>query len=397
MGHKGMTGVAFAGLAAAMLMPTAAMAQQDRVSGSEKGSLLIFSKYEVRWNSSGDLVQDTFITMSNDAPSDVKVQFYVINGDEPILGHPGWNYFDIEVTLTGNQPFWWALGRESGPGTFQPVRVLDPGEGGMPPHGRPANDGTGEYYLRGTVYGWAVTDTDNLEITHNHLSGSATLVNYYNETAWEYNAWAFNRLSDEAGDGQLSIDGEEYVEAYSQLLINFQAAGSDAYSLLAGENASAVISDTDVTLHPVSADLRPDEPGEPVATKAHYDVWNENEVKLSGAYRCVTCWDQTLLSDYGIPNHFTVVHLQTSHGKARIDGLESPLCPGSEDAAILGVIARQLYFDSDYPSAISGTNMIGMGRESAAVQYAPLAPPPEAPQVKEFDFNSFLNGLFSSK
>lgn len=389
MGHKGIYGVAIAGLAAAMLTPAPAMAQQDRVSGTEKGSLLMFSKFEVRWESTGELVQDTFIQMSNDHPNDIKVQFYVVNGDDAIAGHPGWNYFDIETTLTGNQPFWWALGREEGPGAFQPVRVLDPGENGEPPHGRPANDGTDDWYLRGFVYGWAVDDVDNLEVKHNHLSGTATLVNYRYKTAWEYNAWAFQRLNEDAGDGVLNLDNAEYAGVYSQLLINFQAAGSDAWG---------PTSNTDVTLHAASADLRPDAPGVPVTTKAHYDVWNENEVKLSGAYRCLTCWDQTLLSDYGIPNHFTIIHLQTNHGKARIDGLASPLCTGSIDAAILGVVARELRFGPGGDMggrAMSGTNMIGMGNEAAVVQYAPLAPPPEKPATPFQKVNSLLKGLRS--
>lgn len=384
MGHKGIYGVALAGLAASMLMPAPAMAQQDRVSGTEKGSLLMFSKFEVRWDEFGNLVQDTFITMSNDLPNDVKVQFYVVNGDPAIPGHPGWNNFDIETTLTGNQPFWWALGRTSGPGAFQPVVTLDP------PVGRPANDGTADTYIRGFVYGWAVTDFDNLEMRHNHLSGTATIVNYRDMTAWEYNAWAFARLTDEAGDGVLNMDGSEYVQSYSQLLINFQAAGSDAYSM----GPYMVVSDTDVTLHPISVDFRQETEG-PVITKAHYDVWNENEVKLSGAYRCIECWDQTFLSDYGIPNHFDVIHLQTSHGKARIDGLFSQLCPGSEDAAILGVVARYLYFPANYvgPAAVSGTNMIGMGLESGAIQYDSLAPPPEAPSNPFKAVDSLLQGL----
>lgn len=384
MGHKGIYGVALAGLAASMLMPAPAMAQQDRVSGTEKGSLLMFSKFEVRWDEFGACVQDTFITMSNDHPNDVKVQFYVVNGDPAIPGHPGWNNFDIETTLTGNQPFWWALGRTEGPGAFQPVITLDP------PYGRPADDGTGDTYIRGFVYGWCVDDLENREIKHNHLSGSATLVNYRDMHAWEYNAWAFQRLTEEPGDGVLNMDGLEYANSYSQLLINFQAAGSDAYSY----GPYLVVSDTDVTLHPISVDFRQETAG-PRITKAHYDVWNENEVKLSGAYRCVWCWDQTFLSDYGIPNHFDVIHLQTSHGKARIDGLASQLCPGSTEEAILGVVARYLYFgagNSMY-GAVSGTNMIGMGLEGGVIEYDSLDPPPEAPVNPFRAVDSLLQGL----
>jgi hypothetical protein len=72
------------GLGATLLLPNLASAQQDRVSATEKGSLLYFSKVELRWNSSGDLVQDTFICLTNDATEDVLVQMYFVNGDDEI-------------------------------------------------------------------------------------------------------------------------------------------------------------------------------------------------------------------------------------------------------------------------------------------------------------------------
>ncbi len=60
----------------------------DRVSGSEKGSLLIFSKVEIRWDTAGNVIQDTFLNMANDWPQDVQVQMYFVNGDPP-LDEPG--------------------------------------------------------------------------------------------------------------------------------------------------------------------------------------------------------------------------------------------------------------------------------------------------------------------
>ena len=55
-----------------------------RVSGTEKGSLLIFSKIEIRWDAAGNVVQDTFLDISNDWPADVLVKLYFINGDPPL-------------------------------------------------------------------------------------------------------------------------------------------------------------------------------------------------------------------------------------------------------------------------------------------------------------------------
>ena len=43
--------------------------QAPRVDMTRKGSLLIFSKVELRWNASGELIQDTFLDLSNDYPA----------------------------------------------------------------------------------------------------------------------------------------------------------------------------------------------------------------------------------------------------------------------------------------------------------------------------------------
>lgn len=56
------------------------------MSATEKGSLLYFSKVELRWEGTPPYapVQDTFIMLTNDFPGQVRVQLYFINGDEPI-------------------------------------------------------------------------------------------------------------------------------------------------------------------------------------------------------------------------------------------------------------------------------------------------------------------------
>jgi hypothetical protein len=162
--------------------------------------------------------------------------------------------------------------------------------------------------------------------------------------------------------------------------------------------------DTDLTLLPISVDLRQETDG-PVTTKAHFDVWNEEEIKFSGAYRCITCWDQWLLSRHGIPNHFTRANLQTNKGKARIDGIASQLCDYDNDpkdqkalgddindivsrpASLLGVAMKQLTFGgpgnvaSDTTPvgvARAGTMLHGMGSEAGEIKVDVLGPPDEA-------------------
>jgi hypothetical protein len=99
--------------------------------------------------------------------------------------------------------------------------------------------------------------------------------------------------------------------------------------------------------------------------------------------RCIICWDQTLLSNYGFqsfggtvaqfPNHFLLGNLQTDKGRARIDGLASGVvCPAQAGAAtstvdpILGVVAKHLSFDG-VVAARAGTNLHGLGLQSDGV------------------------------
>ncbi|MCP5119171.1 MAG: hypothetical protein GY953_50870, partial [bacterium] len=252
--------------------------------------------------------------IQRDAPLDAAA------GERP---HPGWNWIDNEITLTANEPASWSVftGQPKG---LSPFQVLDPG---FPP-GRPDPDAPGERMLRGYVIGFAVNEFGE-QIRWNHLAGGATIVNYRDASAWQYCAWAFSARGNPIaanGDpvgtpGMLNLDGVEYAAPYSHLLMHFHAVGSSRFS---GGNRQ-VIADTDVTILPGPADLRQETDG-PVTTKAHFDVWNENEVKFSGAHRCVTCWDQTLLSAYDFPNHFLQFNLQTAVGMARIDGLASQDC-----------------------------------------------------------------------
>ena len=395
---------------------------QDRASGTEKGSLLIFSKVEIRWDQAGNLVQDTFLDISNDKAEAVDVKFYFINGDAALeadgleRAHPGWNNVDGKMRLTANQPAYFsALTGMPGPrmstGPLAPFGILDPGS----PPGRPATDGTNDRVLRGIIYAWAV-DNEEKEIKWDHLKGEALLVNYRDGTSWEYNAWAF-QVVEKIYDGdrtssanrRLELDGREYAKGPAQLLFDFYASGSSAFSGTGGAFAGEVVVETDLTLHPVSVDLRQETDG-PVTTKANITVWNENEAQFTGLHRCISCWDQTLLSlytDQGIANHFLRSNLQTDKGKARIDGIESMVCDVdfdpdnnddfpfpprggddrddrdilSEDAAILGVAAKFLTFGNGVKFDQSGLNLIATGRESASIKYDDVdGSPPSAEQ-----------------
>jgi len=412
-----------AGAVATAMLASPAMAQ--RVSASEKGSLLIFSKVELRWNAAGNLIQDTFIDLTNDYPADVCVQMYFIQGDPEILAtpteryHPCCNNVDVGICLTANQPTYWSAATgQPGLGGVSPFTILDPGT----PPGRPDPAGSADRVLRGYIIAWAV-DEFGREIRWNHLKGDVVIVNYLLGTAWEYTAWAFASVVPDGPDADLDANGElhpnpgvfnlgglgaDYVPAFDLLLLDFYAVGSTALS-----GPTSVVVDTDLTLFPVDADLR-QEYDHHVTTKASFTIWNMNETKLTGLDRCIHCWDQWLLSQYGIPNHFLLYNLQTNKGKAQIDGLASQLCDfdydpsdictqndlaaggtganpncdprdvESQNAALLGVVAKHLSFSSG-TYATAGMNLIGLGTQPAVIQADVQSPggggPPERPET----------------
>ncbi len=399
----------------------------DRMEASTKGSLLLFSKVEVKWNSSGVVTQDTILELTNDGNSEVCVQLYLVNGDAPMdaifagsppmqvaEGEPGWNWVDCSFCMTKDHPIYWSaatgapgVGTLGSGGGCQPWDILDPaGMDGVP--GRPDPTVPGGKVLRGFVYGWAV-DLNGCQIRWNHLSGSATLVNYVDTSAWEYNAWAsqVNPAIPEGAQvgptcGRINLDGLFYEAPYDLLLYNFFASGSTALS----RNPNNMVSvDSSLTLHPVSVDVRQDSQG-PITTKAHIDIWNQNEAGRSGTTRCITCWDQTLLSQYGNPNNFLLNNLGTDKGKARINGMRSNVCDVncfadrrlvtdevgiedildllgidwvcSYDAALMGVEATYLSFTgASTGREAAGTNLFGMGLQRAFIKYDLVAPPGE--------------------
>jgi hypothetical protein len=402
----------FFGLGFALASSAFAQNGTNRTSTVKKGSLLIYPKVELRWDAAGKLTQDTFITLVNDFNRDVDVKIYFVQGDGPLdpvyadpdetilveRGHQGWNQVDCGIELTENESTY--LSMANGGNGCQRFTILD---GGTPP-GRPNTEPDGGRVLRGFVYAFATDDEQN-EIVFNHLTGHADLVNYALRSAWEYQAYAFQTVANQttgtwpdATSGELSLDGVEYDYSFNQLVFDFYAVGSTAFS----NGGITVMLDTDLTLHPVSADLRQDSCG-PITTKAHFDIWNANEEFRSGTTRCITCWDQTLLSAYSVgngeDNNFMLLDLGTDKGKARIDGVASFECDNlfvppdledailqylllhdregcyytindSQNASLLGVAAKVLAFSGGATGRTwAGMNLVGSGQESAQIYY----------------------------
>jgi hypothetical protein len=403
---------------------------------TQKGSLLFFPQVEVKWNAAGDVRQDTFLEISNDFPEDIDVQFYFVNGDAPTAAqclpecylihgglctevagcvteraHPGWNWVDVQVPLTANQPLYWSAA------TGQPVGVsslaiLDPGT----PPGRPDPDpdNPGGRVIRGYILGWAV-NRDGHEVRWNHLTGAALILDYDDFSGWEYKAWAFQTrqavhggeppnclafnldsgqcMDSQVVPGRLDLDGYEYDPCPGRLQFQFRTVGSVLEGL--SHEAPDVAVDTNLALSLCGSDLRQETVG-PTTTKAKFDIWNENEVRFSGTERCLTCWNLSPLHSYttlGIPNHFLMRNLHTQSGRARVNGVASNVCDvngtKSVDAALLGVAHKVLRFpysvvkDTVFISEPtrrekSGLELVGQGDEVAQILYDIVEQPQEA-------------------
>ncbi|MEK6674081.1 MAG: isopeptide-forming domain-containing fimbrial protein [Planctomycetota bacterium] len=239
-----------------------------RASNSEKGSLLVYPKVEIKWNAQGQLIQDTFVGITNDFAGSVRVQLYFINGDratDPVLAgdppveieraHPGCNWVDNRILLTANEPTYWsaATGLPKG---VSPWSILDPG---VPP-GRPDRDprNPGGRVVRGYILAWAV-DVESQEIRWNHLTGQSTIINYADTSAWDYNAWSFQAITGATNGsllstpyGRLDLDGSEYDTAPNTLHLDFYTSGS----AIGSGAGTGVLIDTDLTLWAAVKDLR---------------------------------------------------------------------------------------------------------------------------------------------
>jgi len=347
---------------------------QTRVSATEKGSLLVYPKVEVRWDARGYLIQDTFITLNNDYNGDVFVQLYFVNENCTKV--------DNNFLLTHNQPVYWAAS------TGEPKGVSPWGVLGDP---IPDPEGTTDLILRGYILAWAV-DATGAQIRWNHLFGGATIVNYKWATAWDYNAYAFpvivtNNVPAQGAvvgtPGQILLDGIKYASGFQYLLLDFYGSGSLAFT----GDRRIVINDTDLTLMILTQDLRQETTG-PFTTKAVFQIWNEEEVGFSGMEFCFTKFNEELLSRRG--GHFLVGNLQTNKGRARLNGVKSDTVCGvdahSDTYSLLGVQSKILAFigpdNLPLSYALTGGNLAGSGFQSATIQYDIAGAPPEVKTIK---------------
>ena len=348
----------YAALAAVFLLvalSTVALAAQNVTNPAQKGSLLVWPKIVV--DRAGFVTADTVVTIVNDYTSLVDVKCYWMDEYQ--------NIQDFVFRLTKNQVVWFrasdGMGMEGSKEVFVP-----------PFDGR-----------RGELKCWAVNNEGTQQISWNHLFGSATIYDYRAGEAWEYSTWNFAARAVDRNDpvgtgGELELTGADGgYDACPEYLLGTFVAQRDA--MHAGTQDGLEPFGSDLTLVPCKQDLRQDRI--PTYTKAEFDIWNEDEVKSTGAYMCFKCWLETTLEPHPYYSagagtwknfdKFGIASLHTDMGFFRVTGVFSTACKATDWYAnfpypyflpyttvatpLIGLISTNLLFPVD--RAIVGTTL----------------------------------------
>jgi hypothetical protein len=292
---------------------------------SKQGSLLIWPKIITTGTN------DTYIAIYNSYTSSVNVKCYweyknTDTGTAPYFRNGCLNY-DFQFRLTANQPAVFSAK------TGEHLWDWDGGIGNSPPI---AAFGEGE----GILKCWAVDASAENQISWNFLKGEGIVVDYAGNSAWEYNAYRFaaqnaaGRKAPVGQPGRLNLNGGYqgavgYDACPSYILFDFLAESDNVTS--------------DLTLIPCIQNLKQE--GYPTITKATFTIWNQNEVKFTGAHQCFSCYVEASLDSFRIPQDtgkikpFSLTRLHTNSGRMRVQGLQSNnYCPGSVKTPLLGLI-----------------------------------------------------------
>jgi len=324
---------AFISLAVVLVLAMTAVASAANLAGtSKKGSLLVFPKIEVFADpDNGTVFIDTYISIGNDQSAAVTVKCYWMDFNQIID--------DFEFSMTANQPVMFTASQYSEPDWITKGNVQVPPFRGM-----------------GSLVCFAVTRDGGNQLKWNHLYGSATIVYWPTDPlpqVAQYNAYSF-AVPNVVGDipGQLDLNGSAtagYDACHQYLVANFYPA-----ALYFGPPFPPMgMWRPNLTLWPCKQDLRQDRT--PTCTKAKFDVWNENEVKFTGAYQCFKCFFEGFLDDIGTDDtntdwtklfypappkgyqrgpgfgwsHFIQTTLRTDTARFRVQGIRSSVCDGN--------------------------------------------------------------------
>ncbi|MCA9243165.1 MAG: VWA domain-containing protein [Phycisphaerales bacterium] len=301
-----------------------------RGSTGQKGSLLILPKVEQRYDDAGNLAQDTFITLSNDSTTTQFVKLFYVDGDT-------WESVDNGFVLTPEEPYYFSLENPLPNASGQTPRRFRDVLGGASPQPDPL--GRGGLTVRGFVLIFACDNTFNRPVRNNNLAAKATIVNYADTEAYEYDATAFLASCVPHGaiiDRDELMLGGDYDYAPGQLLVDLYTDNSEA---LGGSTL------TELTLLVLDMDFRQSRGG-PATTFAFFTVHKQDETPLTWQQNhCVTCWESDFISMIE-PTAFNSSIVNADRVKARIETFRNDNICGVEtrQAPLLGVMTKTISF-----------------------------------------------------
>jgi hypothetical protein len=377
-------------LAVTLTMVGTVSAAPNVTNATQKGSLLLFPDIRIddtgtvpggqgRWN--------TLVRIQNDGSQDVTIKCYWMDGNK--------NRVDFAVPITRNQPFWFDARTGNGTAQVNPfpqgaANGLDnpflagPWPGGFidPVQTNEDNDTSGDYE-KGLLVCWAVDNGLQNQVKWNHLFGTATV---YNERfgAYEYNAYSFYApigldLEPIGTAGIINLDGIDYDACPQYQIGQFSPVGA-----LADPPSAPPVSQVRLAVAGCILTLRQDY--FPVYTKYDFEVWNEDEVKFTGAFECADSWHETefeaeldATNGGGLDSTsqaFNASNLGTYPARYRLQARKSTECPLSQATPIVAV--QSMFLDlTPNTTRVVGTNLAAAGKFSGRITWDAFGIVPE--------------------
>jgi hypothetical protein len=286
------------------LFSSAVLAAPNVVNTTQKGSLVVFPEIDV------DGSRNTIIRLTNDNTSRINVKCYYGEFTDDIYNKPT---RDFQFKLTKNQPAYWEV--KDGTGT---VTIPDfPTEGSK---------------NAGQLICWAVSKGGGTQVKWNHLSGMATIINVDDRTSYTYNAYQFYargvKNRQQVGDtaGVLELNGTRDGGAYDKCGRYIIGHFSPQDAIIDLPDSDIAVIDNFLSISSCTQDLSPvgnakplgpdsadpfncdDDPSTPAPSCGHtivFDIWNEDEVKFTGAREKADSWWRMVLG--GTENNYSEI------------------------------------------------------------------------------------------
>jgi hypothetical protein len=346
-----------------LLCGSSAFAAQNVGNTSQKGSLLIFPQIDVSpgW--------DTIVRISNDANTGVDLTCYYMNERK--------GRRDFHIRLMRKQPIWFSVGLYGGMYLVAAFPTNAP---------NPLVLGS---VTKGVLACWATDSALAAQISHNHLSGNATVTQRVGTPptgstippdvqGFTYASWNFTARDVAAGatvgtPGRLDLTGVSgaYDACPSYLIGHFSPAGVGVPTNNLEGGGGFFVGQSYLSVAGCNLDFKQDFVLH--FTKLKLEVWNEQEVKLTGAYECAdsTEWLPLLSADVA-PENFTAGVVQSLAAQLKVKGVASTQCPpiagrATENSGLVGVLSTEVANIPGGDLGLYGSSMNGAGAQSGFI------------------------------